>query len=148
LNNVLQDICLTRNILKNTPKWKYVTRYKQTKRLDEDIIKFKNLDIFIASEYMITFLLSLDKEITKNLSIFVWYNDSLVLLEVKDNNNKSTNVLFSPRSNKFEISDKNVTYTIYRNTKISNNINLMWEPLTDTIKESYIKIITEISELI
>lgn len=146
--NLIHDICLTKNKIINTPKWRLFERYKQSKRLNEDTLNFLNLDIFNASENMITFLLSLDRKIIENnIKGFITYDTTfLVLLILGDTTN--TYVYYHPKFNRFEITNDNVAYTIYRNSKISTKINKMWEPLTHKIKERYLEIIIQIAEYI
>lgn len=143
--NLIHDICLTKNKINNIPKWKIITRSKEVKRLNNDMIEFLNLDIFSASDNIITFLLSLNlnNEIRDTIPN---YNESFIHVDI----GKDTiiHVDYYPRSNRFEVWDKDVAYTIYRNTKICNHINKMWEPLTMKIKEEYLKIIIQIAEYV
>lgn len=145
--NLIHDICLTKNSINNTPKWKFITKNKQEKRFDKDISDFLNLDIFSASEHMISFLISLGRGITKYIDGYLKYNDVHIAVQVFDDNIATiTNVTYYPLSNRFEIENDHVHYTIYRNTKISNHVNKMWEPLTHKIKKRYLEIIIQMAE--
>lgn len=146
--NLIHEICLTKNNISNIPKWKIITKNKQEKKLNKDISEFKNSDIFSASENIISFLLSLDKEITNHITGFLYYTDTYLHIEVLDINEVITDVVYFPNSNRFEIGNKNVGYTIYRNNKICNRIDKMWEPLTVKIKERYLDIIIQMAEYI
>lgn len=148
--NLIVDICLTKNCINNTPRWKFISKNKQLKKLNDDIYKFKNLDIFSASDNMITFLLSLDKDTVKHIdgSLFM-YSDTFLCMDIEYNNDYPiTSFSYYPKSNRFEVWNEDVGYTVYRNTKISNRINKMWEPLTDKIKERYLEIIIQAAEYI
>ena len=145
--NLIQDICLTKNYINNIPKWKFISKNKQIKKLNKNISEFLNLDIFNASNNIITFLLSLGKEITKHVDGYLWYDDTCISIEVLDNE-EIFKVDYYPRSNRFEIGCSYMHYSIYRNTKISNRINKMWGPLTDKIKKRYLNIILQMAEFI
>ena len=66
--NLIHEICLTKNKINHTPKWRILTKNKQEKKLNNHISEFLNSDIFSASENIISFLLSLDKVITNNIT--------------------------------------------------------------------------------
>lgn len=143
--NLIHEICLTKIKINNTPKWRFITKNKLIKNLDNAISKFLDLDIFAASDYMITFLSSLDKNIIKNIEInrMVIYCATMITMDIIDDNSVVTTFTYYPETKRFEVWNKDVAYTIYRNTKICNRINKMWEPLCDNIKTQYIDIITK-----
>lgn len=145
--NLIHDICLTKNHINNTPRWKFISKNKQTKKLDNNISNFLNLDIFASSENMISFLLSLGEQITKNINGYLFYDDACMCIEVVDDG-VNIRVEYYPRSNRFEIKSDYLAYSIYRNTKICNHIRKIWEPLTIKIKERYIEIIIQMAEYI
>jgi hypothetical protein len=144
--NLIHGICLTKNVIKNIPRWKFITRNKEQKILNQYISDFLNLDIFTASDNFITFLIGLSKEITEDLNIFLWYNDTLFIIEIPDDNESVTNIVYYTHSNRFEVWNKSIAYTIYRNNKINKSVNDIWEPLSYKIKETYIDIIIQLSE--
>ena len=143
--NLIHEICLTKIKINNTPKWRFITKNKLIKNLDNTISKFLDLDIFAASDYMITFLSSLDKNIVKNIEInrMVIYCATMITMDIIDDSSVVTTFTYYPETKRFEVWNKDVAYTIYRNTKICNRINKMWEPLCDNIKTQYIDIITK-----
>lgn len=146
--NLIHDICLLKNSINHTPKWKFISRNKLIKKLDEDISEFKNLDIFSASENIISFLISVDKEIVKCIDIdSILYDYSYLTLDMRTGNIITT-ITYLPTLNSFEVKNVNIAYTIYHNTAASRRINKMWEPLTYKIKEKYIEIIIKIADLL
>lgn len=146
--NLIHDICLTKNKINNTPKWRFIEGYKQSKRLNEDIINFLDLDIFNASENIISFLVCFNEEtLDKNVNGFLQSSATFIKIQIQDDQN-TTHIMYLPKRNRFEINNKDVAYTIYRNTKISNQISKMWEPLTHKIKERYVEIILNLAEYI
>lgn len=147
--DLIMDICLTKNKLNNIPKWKFITKNKQIKNLDNSISEFLESDIFNASDSMITFLLSLDKNIFNNINNNPpIYCGSSLCMDIQYDNHYNTSFVYYPKSNRFEVWSEDIAYTIYRNTKISNQINNMWEPLTYKIKEKYLEIIIQVAEYI
>ena len=144
--NLIHDICLTKNSINSTPRWKFISKIKLTQKLNSDISEFLKLDVFSASENVLSFLLSLDRETTKHINGYLSYDEAYILIEVLENDGTNTDVTYYPRSNRFEIWNKYVSYTIYRNTKISNIINKMWEPLTNEIKERYLDMIIQMAD--
>lgn len=146
--NLIHDICLTKNSINNTPKWRFITKNKQTKKLNKNIAEFLELDVFSASNNIITFLNSLDREIVTSAIGSIWFTTTFIALDVYDKNNIETNITYYPESGRFEIWNNNVSYTIYRNNKVSNKINKMWEPLVVNIKKKYLDIIIKIADYI
>jgi hypothetical protein len=149
--NLIHAIYLNKNRINSMPRWKIITLYKERKNLDTLISDFMKLDVFDASNNIISFLLSLGK-----LSNDIWgikYNENYISIDMNafyyiDGNNYECIITYYPKSNRFEINDDDVSYTIYRNTKNSNKINKMWEPLTVYIKDIYVDIILEMAEYI
>lgn len=145
--NIIQDICMIKNNIDNIPKWKFITKFKQRKKLDNIISEFLKLDIFNASDIMITFLICFDEKIIqKYINESIQINNSLIKFEIKDYNNIITNIIYFPKTSHFEISNENITYSIYRNNKINTNMNAIWESLTYKIKEKYIDIIIQMTK--
>ena len=135
--NIIHDICLTENKIKNTPRWKFITRNKLNKKLNKLKLDFLNLDVFNASNNIISFLISLGKDMTKNVNGYLWYDDRCILIQIQDNET-IFDVNYYPKSNRFEIISDYISFSIYRNTKVSNYINNIWESLEEKIKERYI----------
>lgn len=144
--NLIHDICLTKIRINNIPRWKFISKNKEMKNLDRKMSEFLNLDIFNASDNIITFLISLNKKIYNDNIGNIWYTDTFIAFNIPDDIGRETNITYYPISNHFEIWNNDVAYNIYRNTKISNRINKMWEPLTNNIKERYLNIIIHIVE--
>ena len=136
------------NSINHTSRWKFITKNKLRKKLEEDINEFKELDIFRASENMISFLLSLNRDTTKLISgEQVLYNYTYLALDIKlGENSPITNVLYFPKSNTFDIKNKNTAYTIYPKARIGKRISGMWNPLSYKIKERYIEIIIQMAD--
>ena len=59
-----------------------------------------------------------------------------------------TKIDFYPRSNKFQISSNNTTFTVYKSTKISKILNEIWEPLSEQLKSRYIETILKLADKI
>ena len=145
--NLIHDICLTKNSINSTPNWRFISKNKYKKKLNNDISEFLNLDIFSASENVISFLICFDEEIIdETVSGFLQSSATFIRLELPDNNEIDTKILYLAKANCFEISNKDVAYTIFRNNRVSNRINKMWEPLTDKIKERYVEIIIQMAD--
>lgn len=145
--NLIHEICLTKNRINNIPKWKFIVKKKQKEKLNNLILEFLNLDIFVASENAISFFISINRNTIYNIDSNLKYDDSYLNIQLSDNN-YVTHITYYPKSNRFEIENDHVAYTIYRNTKSSKHIKSIWEPLTDKIKEKYINIIIQIAESI
>jgi len=150
--NLIHAICLSKIHINQLPKWKIVSIYKENKLLNNNINKFLNLDIFDASDNIITFLLSL-KELPSESVWGVTYDINFINIDMGtyctiDGYKNESIVTYYPKSNRFEITDKNISYTIYRNTKNSSIINKIWEPLTDDLKNIYLDIIFEATRYI
>lgn len=148
--NLVQDICLIKNNINSISKIHFILRNKEIKKFNNKISEFMNLDIFNASDNMLTFLISLGKETTNAaIDCYLWYDNSCISIQLCDNDNMCpTYIDYYPNSNRFEIKSDHVSYSIYRNTKISNRINEMWGPLSINIKEKYVDIIIQIAEYI
>ena len=146
--NLIHEICLLKSNINNTPKWKFITKNKLSKKLDEDITKFRELDIFRASENIISFLLSLNRDTTKHISgEQVLYNYTYLALDIKMGENAPIiNVLYFPKSNTFDIKGNNISYTIYPKTRLGKRLSGMWNPLSYKIKERYIEIIIQMAD--
>ena len=153
--NLIHAICLNKNRISNTPKWKFISVYKANKNLNNSISTFLSLDIFDASNNLISFLLSLGE--LSNTIHGITYSDTFIDLDIGkssidihgfENLKTNAHVIFYPKSNRFEIISDVVSYTIYRNTKNGNTVNKMWEPLTNDLKEIYIDIILRMAEYI
>lgn len=142
--NLIYNICLIKNKINNTPKWKYITKRKLEKHLNENISMFLNLDIYIASENILTFLLGLGEGITQYINDYVCYNYSYMAINI--NNDTIINVHYYPKSNRFDIYNENFAYSIYKNNKICNKINKLWTPLTTDIKKRYLDMIIEVAD--
>ena len=143
--NLIHDICLTKTNLKNTPKWKFITIRKLNKKLNEDIDKFMDLDIFSIGDNVLTFLLSLDKKCIDKIDCYIHYGSKFISVIVTDD---EVLISYFPKSNYFEISAKNMTFTIYRNTKASKYFTKIWEPLMLKTKERYLEIIIQMADYI
>lgn len=141
--NLIHKICMTKNHINNAPKWKFIYKHKETKILDECIKEFLNLNIFDASNNFITFMLSLDNYYTKTITSVHF---SKIYLSINLSNGLF--IEYYPKSNRFEINEDSITYTVYRNTKYSNFIKDKWEPTAEKIKEEYINIIISMAEYI
>lgn len=142
--NLIHDICLTKNSINNTPNWRFISKNKYKKKLNNNILEFLNLDIFSASDNMISFLVSLGSEITCNINGYLRYCEIYITIQIPESN--ITTITYYPTSNRFEVENDYIRYTIYRNNKISNNINNVWEPLTHKIKKRYIDIIIQMAD--
>ena len=140
--NLIHDICLTKNRINNTPRWKFITRNKEIKKLNNLKLQFLNLNIFDAADSTITFLISLDKNLVNRSDIFLFYGESHLLVKVIDDD-VETLVTYFPKNNWVEVATEHTCYSIYRNSKISKRVNKMWEPLINKIKEKYLEIIIE-----
>ena len=149
--NLIHAICLNKQRIDSTPKWKIFTLQKENKTFNKLISEFADLDIFDASNNFISFLLSLGE-----LSNSVWginYDENYLSIDLDayyiiGGVNSTHAVVYYPKSNRFEITGEDVSYTIYRNTKNSNKINKMWEPLTIELKSIYADKIIEMAEYI
>lgn len=147
--NLIHDICITKNKINNTPRWRFIALNKQTKKLNNDIEDLLSLDIFSLSDHIISFLNCFSDDILENnITGYLQHSNTFIHLMITDDNNLSNNVLYLPTSNRFEINNMNIGYTIYRNTKISNKINKVWEPLSIKIKQRYLEIVIELAEYI
>lgn len=139
--NLIHDICLTKNSINNIPKWRFIKRNKQMRRFNKIISDFLNLDIFVASEGTISFLLGLNINTINNINVH-----GVECMDILIEDNTYISVTYYPITNRFEITSADISYTIYRNNKISNRINNIWEPLTRKIKEKYLEVIIQIAE--
>lgn len=141
--NLIHGICISKNHINNSHKWRFIYKYKENKILNERIKEFLGLNIFDASNNFITFMLSLDDNYTKYVSS-IHFSQIYLSINLSDR----LFVEYYPKSNRFEINEDNITYTVYRNTKYSNFIKNKWIPTTEKIKEEYIKIIINMAEYI
>lgn len=142
--NLIHDICLTINDINNTPKWKFITKHKQIKKLNENRLNFLDLNIFSSSDNVLTFLLAINDYNPESIPGLA-FNKAWLHIDIIDDN---IHIDYYPNSNRFEIWGSTVAYTIYRNTKNSNKINNMWEPLSCKMKKRYLEIIIQMAEYI
>lgn len=149
--NLIHAICLSKNRINDIPRWKIITLYKENKLLNEQISDFVKLDIFDASNNIISFLLSLGE-----LSNSIWgvtYDENYISINMDDfyytdTTNYKCVITYYPKSNRFEINGEDVSYTIYRNTKNGSTITKMWETLIMQLKTIYVDIIIDMAEYI
>ena len=149
--NLIHEICLTVSAINNTPKWKFITRNKLKNKLDEKISEFKELNIFDASDNMLSFLLSLDKELIIYIIRYrnLYYDATFIGVNLKSGYNASgTIVLYHPKLNRFDITGSNMSYSIHRKDRLGKRTSSIWEPLTYRIKERYIEIIIDIAKIL
>ena len=148
--NIIHDICLTKIRIKNTPKWKFISKNKLNKKLHELSSEFLKSDIFSVSDNMITFLLSLDRStICNNIKINdnFSYGNNFINMSITSNT-VTTIFAYYPETNRFEVWNNHIAYTIYRNNKICNRVNILWEPFSYDIKVRYLKMIIQLADCI
>ena len=146
--NLIHDICLTKINMENVSKWKLFSMIKLKKRLNKDISDFLNLDIFDLANNVLSFLISLDKDIINSIDENIWYTDTFLCIEFADDRNIINSIMYYPKSNRFEVWSQDISYIIYNNTTNCNKINKLWQPLTNGIRERYLYIIIQLADYI
>lgn len=145
--NLIHAICLSYTRISLMPRTKIISRYKENNILNKHISKFKDTDIFSLSDNLISFLISLD--CIKGSLYGVTYGDNFISIDldyyVEDT---KASITYYPKSNRFEIINDYVSYTIYRNTKNGYTVGKMWEQISEDLKDVYIDIIIQASDYV
>ena len=141
--NLIQEICLAKNKINNTPKWKFISRKKAINIFEENMDKFKSLDIFDSSDILLTFLLGIDWLKIDSIPLLKGVLFSTTNLTLKVNEN--TEVVYLAKMGMFNIKDESISYSIYKNSRPSRSNKDKWNILTDSLKEKYVEIVTELA---
>ena len=139
--NKIHEICINRNLLYQTSKFNLFKRRKLHFECNKIVDELKLEDIFELSKSFLTFLNSIKDY---NLEINnIEYGDGFLIVYID-----GTKIDFYPKSNKFQISSNNTTFTVYKSTKISKILNEIWEPLSEQLKSRYIETILKLADKI
>lgn len=139
--NKIHEICINRNLLYQTSKFNLFKRRKLHFECNKIVDELKLEDIFELSKSFLTFLNSIKDY---NLEINnIEYGEGFLIVYID-----GTKIDFYPRSNKFQISSNNTTFTVYKSTKISKILNEIWEPLSEQLKSRYIETILKLADKI
>lgn len=139
--NKIHEICINRNLLYQTSKFNLFKRRKLHFECNKIVDELKLEDIFELSKSFLTFLNSIKDY---NLEINnIEYGEGFLIVYID-----GTKIDFYPKSNKFQISSNNTTFTVYKSTKISKILNEIWEPLSEQLKSRYIETILKLADKI
>lgn len=139
--NIIHNISITKINLHKIPKWRIFTKYKMNKELNKYINNFLLLDIFIASDDFITFIMSFDNKFIENNIDNIKFNRLCLSLKISD-----TIIHYFPKSNRFEIIDNSYKYYVYKKTNLNSFIKIKWDKISNDIKQFYIEKILYVSE--
>ena len=148
--NLINALCLSKNKIDSLPKWRFISRYKERKNLKKVLNNFLLQDIFVISDGIVSFLLSVNMhDILKEVRFDEKFiSVDLGVYEDDDGYIIENNITYYPKSNRFEIFYNNIQYTVYRNTKNCDAVNQLWNIVSEELKEKYIDIIYSINEYI
>jgi hypothetical protein len=139
----IYSICVIKTKINDLPKWKFISIRKENKLLEKKHKDFFNYDIFDMTNAVISFLLATENKDT--LEELGYYN-----INIKDNylsvyiNEHDILVEFFSKSNRFQVSEETITYSVYRNSKSSRFIQIKWDIISEILKLMYYDIIMQL----
>jgi hypothetical protein len=144
--NLIQEICLAKGNFDKLPKWRFLAKKKALGVYEDNLAKFRELEIFAACSTMITFLISLDKTMVENISLRdIKFTSNSLTMVVNNNDGVASTITYLPKNGIFDVQNSIVCYTIYKNSRPARHIKSVWEELCDRIKEKCMEAIMEIS---
>lgn len=139
---LIHNICFAKTNINKIPKWKFISRYKQSKYLNSLLYEFINLDIFYYADSLISFLLSVDTELVNLVDGFLSYTNNSVSISIM-NNGLETTITYFNLTKRFEISNSKISFTVTHNTEFKE-----WDSIAISIRYRYLDIINQLTDII
>lgn len=136
--NTIRTIYNAKQKINSMPKYRFLSRYKQNKILEKEYHKFMDYDIFRLTDIFLSFVLAVDEGYLKDEN-YIKFKNGYLIISLTD----STVIEYFAKSNKFQVTEDNIAYTVYRNTKCGKYISTRWEIIQNILKTMYYPIISK-----
>lgn len=137
--DTISEICMHIAILENTNKINFIKRHRLNKQISSLSKSLYDLDIFLFSNNINSFLSKVDKKFINNNNIFI--NGPYMKIKIND-------ILFEYNCHleEFEVDDTNYgKYFVSKSIILPKKRKEIWEASINILKEFYISIIISVS---
>lgn len=147
IDNLLYKICVCINNIDSIPKYKVFKRNKLKKELNDMKNIYFSYDIYDVSNTIIHIMQS-------ECSHFKMLNNGMIHREINNTYlqvstlDASVVIIYYPKSNRIHITDKNISYDMYKNTKCAKSIQEIWDNTYDIIKDIYYDLIVRYANVL
>lgn len=139
--NLILKICKNLIDYINIPKWKLVTRWEKKSQFKDLVDEFQKSDPFDAASAMLETLSCV--KAPNQLGNIIYGPNYIAII----NNEYGINVEYFPKSKRFIIIEKDLSYEIYKNTEPQKAVEEKWEIAKNIMIADYIEAIVNIIEI-
>lgn len=147
--NLIHSLCISIEKLNRLPKWKIISRKKEIKNFNSLKDEFFKLNVFDLADYIISYIVSLPEEIMNDIKYCNYNKAHMCIYLTCSSDNKAYNIDYCPTTHRFQISNLETSYSIYKDYKpIMKHVRDMWDSIEDDFKNKCFDMIIRTAELL